>query len=279
MKTAPGPRASPAAAFTLAETMVAIVATSVLGGALMTLILGQHRFYGKSDGAIAARQNARAAADLLAGELRAAAPGDFLSARPDGLMLRFDVLRGIICEPRPGGNAFVFVHDSVSTANLPGGVTGVAISGPYDSTFLYADGWTGAVTPRDATAEARCKELGAPAGEPRSAFRDVGGWVGPFSGTPARGSVVRWYGTLAYRLSASSSDLGALSLRRNGQELVTPFEAGARFEYLMADGSVLDAVPPAMLDGIREVRIRMTVLGGGSLAIRRPLALDIPLRD
>lgn len=279
MRTAPAVHGSPAAAFTLAETMVAIVATSILGGALMTLILGQHRFYAGSDGTITARQNARAAADLLSGELRAASPGDLLSAGPDELSLRFDVVRGLVCEPGPGGSAFVFVHDSVSTANLPGGVTGAAVSGPYDSTFVYADGWTGAVWPRDAKAEARCKALGAPAGAPRSAFRAVGGWVGPFPGTPARGSIARWYGTLTYRLSASSSHPGALSLRRNGQELVTPFEAGSRFEYLMVDGSVLGAVPPAMLDRIREVRIRMTVTGEGSIAIRRPLVLDIPLRD
>ena len=64
---------------------MALVMSVLLGGALMSLLAGQSLFYAKSDQIISAERNIRAAAELLAAEIRMAAPEDLVAATPDSV--------------------------------------------------------------------------------------------------------------------------------------------------------------------------------------------------
>lgn len=260
--------------FTLVEVMITVVVAGVLGGALTSLVVSQQRFYSRSDNLLLAQQNIRAALDLMASELRMAAPEDIVTATPGSVTVRFDLVHGVVCEGALG-SAHVYAYDSVTNANLASGVTGTAYSEPYDSTFVYDPGFTGTVTASSGASETICKANGAPAGEPTSRFRLVTGW----STTPPRGSLVRWYGSLTYALAPSSTDPGSFAIWRDNQELATPFESGAEFSYVMDDGSVLGSVGAPGLADIREIRVGATAIGRGPFGATRDVLFDIPLRN
>lgn len=260
--------------FTLVEVLITIVVAGVLGGALMSLVVSQHRFYAQSDNLLLAQQNIRASLDLMASELRMASPEDIVTAASDSVTIRFDLVHAVVCAGS-AGSTHVYAYDSVSNANLTSGITGTAYSEAYDSAFVYNDGFTGTITASNPTSETQCKANGAPASEPTSAFRLVSGW----STTPPRGSLLRWYGTLSYAFAASVTDPGSFAIWRNNQELVTPFETGAQFSYVMDDGTVQSSVNPASFADIREIRIGVTAIGEGPFQTTRDVVFDIPLRN
>ena len=68
---------------------------------------------------------------------------------------------------------------------------------------------------------------------------------------------------------------------RNSQELVSPFDSGARFQYVLADGSVVSSVAPAQFDQLRMIRIEATAIGDGAdrYGVKRTIVHSIPLRN
>ena len=265
--------------FTLVEVLITVVVAGVLGGALMTLVLGQQKFYGHSDDTIVAQQNLRAAMDLMATELRMASPSDIMQARSDSVVVRFDIMRAVVCDVTGADQVATFVYDSVASANLPSGFRGTAYSGAYDSAFVYGDGFT-STSSTGGSAQGTCTGNGAPTGQPASSYRRESGWTAQFGVVPDRGSIVRWYGALAYSFRSSTSTTGE-ALFRNADELVTPFEAGAVFQYVMANGSVQNSVAGGQLVNIRQIRVMATAIGDGGnrFGVRRQLTYDIPLRN
>jgi hypothetical protein len=103
-------------------------------------------FYAKSDQIISAERNIRAAAELISAEIRMAAPEDLVAATPDSVSLRYDVLRGVVCDSTAPDEVAGFVLDTVGAFGLSTAVQGWAYSEPYDSAFVYADGFAGTVT-------------------------------------------------------------------------------------------------------------------------------------
>lgn len=269
------------AGFTLIEVLIAITVASILGAGILALVLGQNRFYGHNDDAIYAEQSLRAAMDLMASELRMASPDDILAAEPESVSVRFDLMRAVVCATDVTGSdeADVFVYDSVPNANLPPEFRGTAISGPYDDFFVYGDNWDGSGSP-SAGAELSCESNGSPEDEPASRYRRVTGWKSAFPDVPEVGSVVRVYGRLTYRFAGSGFGSG-LAVWRNVQELVSPFEDGARFQYVMVDGSVQAAVAPADFGDVRTIRIDVTARGEdpNRYDVSRQIDYDVPLRN
>lgn len=269
-----------AVGYTLVEVMISISVAAVLGAGVMGLVLGQQRFYRHSDDTIVAQQNLRAALDLVASEIRMASPTDILVATADSIAVRTDVIRAVVCGGAGPDQVDVFVYDSVGNANLSPSFRGTAYSGAYDSAFVYSNGWTPAVTTSGGAPQTTCESKGAPPGQPAHLYRRLAGWSSEFGVVPSAGSIVRQYGRLSYRFSPSNFSTG-LGIWRNGQELVAPFEAGARFRYVLADNSVKDYVPVTDLADIRTVRIVAAAMGDGvdRYGVRRRIEFDVPLRN
>ena len=246
----------------------------------MTVLAGQARFHAANDEAVLAQQNLRALTEVMASEIRTASPHDVMRAGPDSLVLRADVTRAVVCDGSAAGRVDLFVFDSVATANLRPAFRGTAIAGPYAGRFAYADAFVPVAVPA-AAAESGCRARGAdPAGAaPASAFRRIASWTGPLAPPTAPGTVVRIYGELQYAFAPSTTDRGASAVRRNGQELVTPLGAGARFDYVLSDGTLVSRVPRTRLADIRIVRVTAAAAGRGRPGWTRGFTFDVALQS
>lgn len=275
-----GSAARPAEGFTLIELIVTMTVAGVLGMAILALVLGQNRFYGHSDDVTYAQQSLRAAMDLMASELRMASPRDLVEAEADRVRIRFDLERAVVCErDDTNDRAHIYVYDVVGNANLPAGFRGAAFSGPYTAAWSYGDDWTG-TSETSSTAKSVCVANGAPDVTPASRYRRVGGWTAKFGSVPEQGSLVRFYGQLTYRFAESGFGEG-VAVWRNDQELVSPFDDGATFHYVLANGLVLSSVPDADLLSVRTIRIDVTAEGDGPnrYDVQRSISYDVPLRN
>jgi len=265
--------------FTLIEVLVALVMSVLLGGALISLLAGQSLFYAKSDQIISAERNIRVAAELLATEIRMAAPEDLVAATPDSVLIRYDVLRGVVCDSTAPDEVAGFVLDTVGTFGLSTAVEGWAYSEPYDSAFVYADGFAGTVTGTGSVPKTVCTDNGAPSTLPNAYYRTISGWQAGFGDLPDRGSHVRVYRLLTYRFAPSIFASGR-TLWRGSDELVGPFADSASFSYVMADGGVQTTVSGSALDSVRALRISGTTVDEDSrFDVERRFNLDVILRN
>lgn len=262
--------------FTLVEILVAMVVAGILAGGVVMLLVRQNDFYGQNDEVIFAKQSARAAADLISSELRMATPSDIQVAEDAQLELRFDVLQAVVCGTS-SSDVYLYVYQQTDNANLPSG-RGTTYSNPYSSSWATAyTAFDGSGT-QSSTAKTECVDSGAPDTGTADQYRSAD-WSG--KSLPDKGAVVRVFGTLTYTIDASSFSDG-LAIKRNSQELVSPFASGARFVYMDASGSVLSTpVSSSELDDIRRVRLEATAVGEGGdrWNVERDLQFDIPLRN
>lgn len=264
--------------FTLAEMLVALTGASLLIGLLIGLLGSQSAFHLQNEDTIQASQITRALSDGLGAEIRGAGPGDLLRATADTLSIRVDVLRAVVCGTA-SGSIDLFVYDSV-VANPQSGWRGTAFSGPYSATWAYADGFT-PVSGVSAAAETACRAAGADRANqmPTRWFRRASGWSGGFASMPAPGSLARVYGRLTYAIHRSDSESGTVSIRRNGQEFVSPLEPGAAFEYRLSSGAIQPDVASGDLSRVREVRLTGAARGRNGRVAGRRVVYAMSLRN
>ena len=276
-----------AGGFTLVEMLIALVITGVMAGGVITLLMGQNRFYGSTDDVVYAEQSLRATSDLLGSEIRGISPrGDVVSAGPQTLTFRMDMHRGVVCHVDASDDVYVFMYSDVTAPNL-GGSTGVAFREAYSgSAFAYQDGFDPLgirQVAADATSSVAttCESNGGPA----VSANDPGQYwlfpTWPGATAPPDGAVLRVFGEVTYEFKASGFSTGGTGIFRNSQELASPFESDAAFSYVMAGGGEQSTVSTGNTGNITRVRIDATAVGDGSnkYDISRDLEYDIPLRN
>ncbi|TFG65109.1 MAG: type II secretion system protein [Gemmatimonadales bacterium] len=270
------------AGFTLVEALVALTITGIVSSALISLLVGQSRFYDRTDDQLNAEQVVQATFDLVSAEVRMASATDLLAASADSVSFRFDLLRGIVCDSTAADEAAVYVYDRTTNAGLTGSFAGTAVSGPYEETFEYADNWNPTPTATGSGPKATCTASGAPGTAPDSDYLRITGWTAALTGdVPERGALMRGYGSLTYRFAASTFFTTRTALWRGTQELVGPFDSGAAFSYVMSDATVRASVAGSSLDSVVAVRMTATATGEGSNPhnISRQVNFDVPFRN
>ena len=267
--------------FSLAELMVALVLTAIIGTALARLIIYQSRFVALQDGMMRARSGARAALNVMSAELRAITDGGLVAASTDSITLRVPYAFGVACQQTSG---------RTNVALLPGdsALYGAAIPGGYawrDTTgaFAFVDG---------ATVSAG---ICAP---PAPAITVVGttGWparsVAASNSNPNTpvGAIVYLYQRIRYAFAPSASIPGRRALWRTvlstgtRDELVVPFDTSSRFQFLVGNAYTVQAAPPAVLDSVRGLRIRFVGQSeappeGHTVPVQFDLSSDILFRN
>jgi len=270
------------AGFTLVEALVALVISGLLASAMLSLMLGQSRFYERTDDQIWAEQSNRATFDLVSSELRMASAEDLLAAEPDSVAVRFDILRAIVCDSVAADAAVVMAYDTVASWGLDAGFIGTAYSDPYDEDFEYEDAFMPSTVSTGSGPKATCVANGAPSTNPDNTYAELSGWSGHFTnGVPDQGAMVRFYSRLSYHFAPSTFFESRTALWRGTQELVGPFENDATFSYVLDDGSVHTNVSAANFYRVVAVRLTATAVGDGAnrYGVQRDLEFDIPFRN
>lgn len=264
--------------FTVVEAIIGLAIAAILGGALMSLLMAQDRFYGRLDSDVAAQQNLRAAADIVSSELRMNGPDDVIAAAADSVSVRFDVFHAVVCDITSSNTVALFIYDSMPATNLAVSTAGTAYARPYQSLYDYAPGWIGSPGTGPG-ARTDCMNAGAPGTAPNANYRYVTGWASGFAGIPPRGSIVRRYRQLTYRFAPSALGNGT-ALYRGNQELIGPLDATSAFEYVMMNGTVQSNVASGNLGAVRVIRIIPVAIDDDPrFDFTRLLTFDIPLRN
>lgn len=125
--------------FTLAEMMVAILLFGLVGGALLTLVSKQQRFYRGAGDLIETRSQLRQAASILPTELRGIYPagGDIIQWSDSSIQIRANTGSSFICV-RPAANTIILPPVTLAS----GGVYSTWITAPQvaDSLLIYDEG-------------------------------------------------------------------------------------------------------------------------------------------
>jgi prepilin-type N-terminal cleavage/methylation domain-containing protein len=232
------------AGFTLAEVLVALVLTAVLGAAATTTFVSQSRFFDKQDKVGAARGVSRSSLNMVLSEVRMVErSGGVFAAEADSITLNVPYAMGLYCS---------MLASVMSLSMLP-----------VDSLTLAEAGYSGFAYRTSATTYTYRSSIVKPVGGLAPSCTGagvnlvpvVGGVVNvALGGNPAPnpvlkpGSPVILYQRVSYIFRASTSVPGAIALWRRvhnpkiGQppveELVAPFAPSAGFGYYVGDVAV-----------------------------------------
>jgi prepilin-type N-terminal cleavage/methylation domain-containing protein len=239
--------------FTLVELLVGTLVMSILGVALVQMLISDSRFVSRQDAMVSARQTARAAINSMMVDLRMTGDGGLLAAAPDSVRVRVPYALGITCgEVGPRTIGALLPPDSLAyAAAVAEGVAWLQPTGDY----LTVPGI--AVTPSSDTTACTADSVRVVPGG--MLIRMAGFTV---ADQPPPGRVFNLYHTLTYRFAPSTEVPGRIALWRQAgaaaaEELAAPFDSAAGFAFLVGTGFTLQASPPADLDDVRGLELRL----------------------
>lgn len=269
--------------FSIAELLVAMVIAGIIGVALARLIVSQSRFVAVQDGMMRARSGARAALNAITGELRAVTDSGLVQAGPDSITVRVPYAFGVACQQVSGKTVVSLI--------------------PTDSA-LYGASTASGYAWRDSTGtfqfvEPATVSSGTPCSTPApyiTTLRALPMWdyrfvyVAPNVIATPVGAIVYLYQTVRYAFAGSVEIPGRRALWRTAlstgsrDELVAPFDTSARFQFLVGQAYALQSSPPAVLDSVRGVRVKLvgaseTTPQGRTAPVKFDLTTDILFRN
>ena len=267
--------------FTLAEVFICLVLLGVLGTALTRLMLAQSRLYALQRAKRDARAVGRTSMNLLFSDLRmvhdgADAPGGVMLASPNSLSVKVPYAVGLVCgSATPNTVVSMFPVDSAARAMAK--YAGYAWRNRLTKQYTYVPVvdtvGNAPVTPSGSssvcTSNAKIKSdtVNGRAWGPTD--------VKPQSVTAGTqpGAPVFFFQNVLYFFGNSTSFPGKVALfrrieGRNPEELVAPFDAGARFKFFVRNTDTPTLAPPAVLDSLVGVSLVLTGSSSATMAGR-----------
>jgi type II secretory pathway pseudopilin PulG len=274
-------------ALSLVELLVAIVLLGIVGGAVMSVVIRQQRFYRDAEWGIQRRTATREALALLGDDLRSLSPraGDLYTIAPGAVELRATLGAAVACTIDSIGGVIVVPPDSLATG-LP--LTTFATAPRAGDTVLAhdvaADTWRPHVLVADPSRGGNCPVA---SGFTTTSAEAVRGWtlrVAP-PVTSGAGTALRFVRRVRYQLYKASDArwyLGWLDCQparavpcATIQPVSGPYEPGGiHFDWL--DGAGAPAPSPAAV-----ARIDVLAVSRGAVATPAAdtLALSIAPRN
>jgi prepilin-type N-terminal cleavage/methylation domain-containing protein len=257
--------------FTLVELLVGTMVMSVLGVALVRMLMSDSRFVSRQDAMMSARQVARGATNLLAPELRMISGGGLALATPTAVTARIPYAFGMTCGSTGSGTiaATLLPPDSLNYVNAsPSGMAWRDDNGTY---FAVDGVGVSNSTAFSACASASDSVFVLPGGKlveisgfGAGGFSVYGSTVSSGSGgtMPPPGQIFYLYQSVTYTFTASVELPGQIALW--GQvgfaspvELAAPFDSSAGFRCLVGpDLDPVDCPPAGGLVAVRGLELR-----------------------
>ena len=258
-----GMRIAARAGVTLVELMIGLVITSIVGGALLRLVVGQTKFVEQQEAWRTARAVSRSSVNMLLSDVRMVeASGGLDPATAGGrdLTLRVPYAFGLVCGSN-GTLTTVSLLPVDSSMFAAGGASGFAWRDPVTSVYSYV---TTAPTIANPGTLATCTAAGigtVPATGSSPAGRVVN-LTAAVSPAPSAGSLLFLYRRIRYEFRASSAVAGRDGLWRTvqgqvNQELAAPFDTGARAAFYVLNGATAQTALPSPLSNVRGLELRL----------------------
>jgi prepilin-type N-terminal cleavage/methylation domain-containing protein len=228
--------------FTLAEVMIALVLTGIIGAAVTSVFITQAQFYDRQEKIGSARGVSRGAMNVMLSEMRMLERVQGVdTASSTHLVLRVPYLMGITCGLSGG---LVIRHIPTDTTIMNANVYSGYAWRDEDGVYQY----------RDVSNQAPTKDAGT-ATCTSAGIADIPGGgtvrVNSGEGSMEAGLPVFLYMRVRYEFANSVAVPGQRALWRqtvrNGvnEELVAPFSPNARFRFYINDSATAVDTPPA----------------------------------
>ena len=277
--------------FTLIELLVALMISSILVTVIYQLMLGNSRFVQTQASREEVQQNARAALDLIAGDLRTVAPSGIQAMAPDSVRFYLPRAWGVLCDTIDQNSATAWVlfpagvlasTDIYSRPNW-----GIAVE-QTTSPSTHTDDWQYVASPTEQTSGDPCTTI-QPALDASQhetlGFNRPGGTAFASAMTILPGTQVLVYEEVKYDVAESSiAGIAGMWIRRmvgrttagpNMQPMAGPVPADSalRLSYFEQDG----VTPATTAADVRQVRIQVIAQSRseeGTGQTRRPAEMD-----
>jgi len=256
--------------FTLTEIIVVLVILGVLGTALTRLMLAQSKLYELQRAKRDARAAGRASMNLVFSDLRmvhdgADAPGSVMLASPESLSVKIPYAVGLVCGNSSSATVVsMLAVDSAQRAMAK--YAGYAWRNRLTRQYTYVpvvdtvgnSPVTGASTSLcTSTAKIKTDTVNGRFWGPVDA-KPLSATAGTQPGAP-----VFFYQNILYYFGGSSAFPGKTALYRRiegrtADELVAPFDGGARFKFFVRNVDTSTVTPPAVLDSLVGVSLVLT---------------------
>jgi len=271
----------------LIETLVALVLSSVIIILVSTTFLVQNQYYSSQRLHAGAHDNARAATDRIASELRSVMGGGILVAGNRTLTLRSPIVVGVICSRQGPGDTDVHTEGGQTELDTDE-VAGVAVRDSPTGTWTYSSATWGTIDGSDGSSPGRCADNGADTTAAAPEFHRIGQMNSLFSPTPDVGDVVMLYRETTFKIQDSELEPGRLGLFRriyggSFVEFATGMDASAQFQYRTGGSTYGDTIAAASLGDIDAVRIvadaRRPARTGGQQDVTFGWSVNVALRN
>jgi prepilin-type N-terminal cleavage/methylation domain-containing protein len=247
------------AGFTLVETIIALVLSSVVIILVSTTFLVQNQYYSDQTLFAAAHDNARTVTERVASEIRSVMEEGFVTANATTLTIRTPMLLAVVCN-RTGTN--IDVHNEGGEAGIDTDeVGGVGWLDTATGNWDYRTTTWAFVNSSGGTPASSCAGNGADTTWAASSFHRLRRFNLLYGATPDPGDVVMLYRETTFTIQSSVLEPSVLGLFRGsyGQspvELATGMDATAQFQYRTGGSSYANSVTGAAnLASIDAVRI------------------------
>ena len=275
-----------AGGFTLVETLIALVLSSFVVLLASHAFLVQNQFYSMQTIRVGVQDNARAATELMAREVRNATQDGVVVAGSRTLTVRSPIVMAVVCHRQGSPNADVLTEggqDAIDT----GAVAGVAVRN--DSTWEYVrpPTWS-SIDGLDTDAAADCAGNGADTVGVRPDFHRLNNLNTLIPSGVDEGDVVMLFRETTFSIRTSQLDGTTLGLFRADYgeaavEFATGIDTTAHFQYRTSAGTYVDTVTAGALGDVDAVRIvlesRRPPATGGADDITFGWSVNVPLRN
>lgn len=242
--------------FTLVELMIVMVISALVGTAIVRLFVSQAQFFDRQTQSRESRTVSRGALNILMSDLRMVeTTGGVESATMDALVVRVPYAFGVVC-------VSTLAATTISRLPLDESLYPNAIFGGYawlDANGVYT--YVPSIAAPTLGASANCTNASITTLAKGAVLELAPGTAGAPVASP-----VFLYQTVTYEFRDSDVVPGRLALWRTAaggaeEELIAPFDEGARFRFFVNNQATAQDAPPGAGEQLRGVEL---VLPGAS---------------
>lgn len=272
--------------FTLVETIITLVLSSILILLVSSTFLVQNNYYGSQIQRAGAQDNARAATELVAREIRSTMEDGVVVAGRQTLTIRSPIVLALICHR--SGNLLSIHFEGGGSGLDTNEVAGIAVRDAATGAWDYRNTTWSYIQADASLAAQNCADNGANTTGAASEFHKIHRLQDLYSEVPDAGDVLMLFRETTFKIQTSELDPPTLGLFRGVYgnsliEFVTGLDSTAQFQYRTGGGTYADTVLSPALGDIDVVRIvaeaRKRAQTGGRDDITFGWSVNVALRN